>query len=170
MPRDIATAAERQQCTAAGVARVDIHFKYIVEVNTTYALSVRRTTPFLLAIQMTNYGLQCGPRSNWKRNVTTILALLGSAIIGLAIGLFFRVWAIVLVSPVIAILAAIVLQASGFGFLAGVSVVTGCLVVSQIAYLLAAAFHLHKGDISVQDEADADPGEHRYQDVRDKHQ
>ncbi|WP_439373081.1 hypothetical protein [Bradyrhizobium sp. DASA03120] len=102
--------------------------------------------------------------------MTIILALLGSAIIGLATGLFFRVWAMVLVSPATAVLAAIVLQASGFGFFAGVSVVIGCLVVGQIAYLLAAAFHLHEGDISVQDEADGDPGEHRYQDVRDKHQ
>lgn len=102
--------------------------------------------------------------------MTIILALLGSAIIGLATGLFFRVWAMVLVSPAIAILAAIILQASDFGFFAGVSVVTGCLVVSQIAFLLAAALRLHKGDISVQDEAYGDPGEHCHQDVRDKHQ
>jgi hypothetical protein len=101
--------------------------------------------------------------------VTIILALLGSAIIGLATGLFFRVWAMVLVSPATAVLAAIVLQASGFGFFAGVSVIVGCLVVGQIAYLLA-AFCVHKGDISVQDEVYGDPGEHRHQDVRDKHQ
>ncbi|TFV48408.1 hypothetical protein E4K65_12415 [Bradyrhizobium niftali] len=88
---------------------------------------------------------------------------------GLATGLFFRVWAMVLVSPATAVLAAIVLQASGFGFFAGVSVIVGCLVVGQIAYLLA-AFCVHKGDISVQDEVYGDPGEHRHQDVRDKHQ
>lgn len=91
---------------------------------------------------------------------TIILALLASAIIGLATGLFFRVWAMMLVSPAIAIIAAIVLQASSFGFFAGVSVVTGCLVICQIAYLLG-AFRLHKGAISVQNEADGDPGEHR---------
>ncbi|WP_271575027.1 hypothetical protein [Bradyrhizobium sp. CCBAU 11361] len=101
--------------------------------------------------------------------MTIILALLGSAIIGLGTGLFFRVWAIVLVSPAIAVLAAIVFQASGFGFFAGVSVIIGCLFVGQIGYLLA-AFCLHKGDISVQDEADGDPSEHRHQDVHDKHQ
>ncbi|WFU79257.1 hypothetical protein QA645_32855 [Bradyrhizobium sp. CIAT3101] len=98
--------------------------------------------------------------------MTIILALLGSAIIGLATGLSFRVWAMVLVSPAIAVLAAIVLQVSDFGFFAGVSVVIGCLVVSQIAYLLA-AFCRH--NISVQDEAYCDPGEHRHQGIRDKH-
>ncbi|MGY8681843.1 hypothetical protein Q2941_29265 [Bradyrhizobium sp. UFLA05-153] len=97
-----------------------------------------------------------------------MLALLGSAIIGLATGLFFRVWSMMLASPATAVLAAIFLQASGFGFFAGVSVVIGCLVVGQIAYLLA-AFCVHKGDISVQDEAYGDPGEHRHQDVGDKH-
>ncbi|MGY8662409.1 hypothetical protein Q3C01_08580 [Bradyrhizobium sp. UFLA05-109] len=101
--------------------------------------------------------------------MTIILALLGSAIIGLATGLFFRVWAMVLVSPANAVLAAIVLQASGFGFFAGVSVVIGCLVVGQIAYMLS-AFCVHKEDISVHDEAYGDPGVHRHQDVRDKHQ
>ncbi|SCB55094.1 hypothetical protein GA0061098_103469 [Bradyrhizobium shewense] len=101
--------------------------------------------------------------------MTTILVLLGSAIIGLGTGLFFRVWAMVLVSPATAVLAAVVLQASGFGFFAGVSVVIGSVLVGQIAYLLA-AFCLLKGDISLQDEADSDPGEHRHQDVRDKHQ
>ncbi|WP_129591052.1 hypothetical protein [Bradyrhizobium shewense] len=75
----------------------------------------------------------------------------------------------VLVSPATAVLAAVVLQASGFGFFAGVSVVIGSVLVGQIAYLLA-AFCLLKGDISLQDEADSDPGEHRHQDVRDKHQ
>lgn len=84
-------------------------------------------------------------------------------------GSVLSVWALVLVSSTIAVLAAIVLQVYGLGFCAGVSVVIGCLVVGQLAYLLA-AFRLHKGDISVQDEARGDPGEHCHQDVPDEHQ
>jgi hypothetical protein len=90
--------------------------------------------------------------------VTILLALLGSAMIGLATGLFCRGWAMALVSPAIAIVAAIVLHASSLGFFAGVSVVIGCLVVSQIAYVLA-LFRLHKADISVHDEPGGHPGE-----------
>jgi hypothetical protein len=106
---------------------------------------------------------------DWKHNVTIILAMLGSAIIGLAIGLFFRVWAILLVSPLISIVATIVVRADGFDIFAGVPIVIGCLVIAQIAYMLA-VLRLHKWGISVQDEPDGDPGEHRQQDVRDKRQ
>jgi hypothetical protein len=101
-------------------------------------------------------------------NVTVaFLLLLASAILGLLTGLFFRVWALVLVSPLIAVLAAIVLQVSAFRFAVGVPLIVGCLVVSQLAYL-AMAFHLHKGELSIQDEADSDPDECGERNIRGK--
>lgn len=90
---------------------------------------------------------------------TVLLLLLASAIIGLATGLFFRVWTLLLVSPATAILAATVLQTSGFGFWTGVPIVVGCLMAGQVAYL-AATFYVHRGELSVQDEIDGEPGKH----------
>ena len=95
---------------------------------------------------------------------TVLLLLLASGITGLAAGLFFRVWALLLVSPATAILAAIVLQSSDFGFWTGVPILVGCLIVSQLAYL-AAAFHLHRGGLSMQDDADGGPGKHSHRHI-----
>jgi hypothetical protein len=98
---------------------------------------------------------------NWEVIVTTALLLfLASGIAGLMTGLFLRVWALVLVSPVTAILAAIVLQSTGFGFWIGIPIMVGCLVLGQVAYL-AAAFYRQRGGLSVQDDVDGQPGEHR---------
>ncbi len=97
---------------------------------------------------------------NWEVIVTTALLLfLASGIAGLTTGLFLRVWALVLVSPVTAILAAIVLQNAGFGFWMGIPIVVGCLVFGQITYV-AAAFYMQRGGFSVQDDVDGKPGEH----------
>jgi hypothetical protein len=63
------------------------------------------------------------------------ILLVTSAILGLATGLVFRVWALALVSLSIAIASAISLGVHDFGFAAGVSVTIGCLVISQIAYI-----------------------------------
>jgi hypothetical protein len=95
--------------------------------------------------------------------------LLASAITGLATGLFLRVWALSLVSPVTAILAATVLQTSGFGFWTGVPIVVGCLVAGQLAYL-AGSFHVHRGRLSMQDEIDGEPGEHGHRHIDDKNE
>lgn len=100
---------------------------------------------------------------------TVLLLLLASAITGLATGLFFRVWALSLVSPATAILAATVLQTSGFGFWTGIPIVVGCLVTGQLAYL-AATFHLHRGKLSMQDEIDGEPGEHRHRHIEEENE
>lgn len=86
-----------------------------------------------------------------------LLLLVASGIAGLATGLFFRVWALLLVSPATAIVAATVLQSSEFGFWAGIPIVTACLMMGQFAYL-AATFHLYRGELSMQDETDGEPG------------
>ena len=95
---------------------------------------------------------------------TALLILFGSAIVGLATGLLFRIWALLLVSPAIAILAAVVLQISGFGFWTGIPIIIGSLISCQLAYMLA-AFHLHKGKSLAQDDIDGGPGQHRQEGI-----
>jgi hypothetical protein len=65
-----------------------------------------------------------------------LVALAASALLGLATGLVFRVWANAIVAPLIAFVSAIALASHGFGFLEGVLVTVACLVVSQFAYLV----------------------------------
>jgi uncharacterized membrane protein YkgB len=103
-------------------------------------------------------------------NVTIVFALLiTSAVLGLATGLVFRVWTIALVSLLIAILSAVALRAHGFGFARGVSVMIGCLVISQIAYV-AGAFIMSRSDNAeslTQEEVDGHPNNRGEQDVSD---
>lgn len=104
---------------------------------------------------------------NWEVIVTTALLLfLASGIAGLTTGLFLRMWAMALVSPVTAILAAIALQSTGFEFWTGIPIIVGCLVFGQIAYA-AAAFYMQRGGFSVQDDVDGTPGEHGKRNIGD---
>jgi hypothetical protein len=98
------------------------------------------------------------------------ILLVVSAILGLATGLVFRFWAMALVSLLIAIASAISLRAHGFGFAAGVSVMIGCLVVSQIAYV-AGVFMMVRSDEAenlTQVEVDGDPNSRGQQNVSDE--
>ena len=96
-------------------------------------------------------------------NVTVVLILLiASALLGFATGLLFRILALLPLSLLLAVLSAISLQASGFGFVRGVLTTIGCLVFSQIAYL-AAGIVMLRGTESLTKEVDGDPdrgGEH----------
>ncbi len=93
--------------------------------------------------------------------VFTLLAT--SALLGFATGLVFRVWAIALVSLLIAIGSAILLRAEDFGFAARVRVIIGCLVVSQIAYFAGAFMvpRFYRAEDLAQDEVDGDPDRRR---------
>ena len=86
----------------------------------------------------------------------------------MATGFVFKIWALVLISPLIAIFSAIVLHSGGFGLFAGVTVVAACLAICQLAYL-AATYLLHAREISVHDEIDGEPGEQREQKIRRQH-
>ena len=91
------------------------------------------------AIQLTDYDLRRALRSNWSKNVTIAFTLLlTSTLVGLATSLYFRVWTLMLVSPLIAVLAAIVLQSDGYAFATGAPIVVACLALNQIAYLTGA--------------------------------
>lgn len=94
--------------------------------------------------------------------------IVASALVGIATGYLFRIWALVIISPLIAVLSAIILRTHEFGMMAGVIVIAICLVVCQLAYL-AAAYFLHARDVSAHDEIDGEPGEASEQKIRRKH-
>jgi uncharacterized membrane protein YkgB len=103
-------------------------------------------------------------------NVTiTFSLLMASAVLGLASGLFLRVWTIAPVSLLIAALSAIFLHGYGFGFAGGVSITVGCLVISQVAYLAGGFIEscmCRTADL-MQEEVDGDPSGGGEQAVRD---
>jgi hypothetical protein len=68
--------------------------------------------------------------------IIVLVALAASALLGLATGLVFRVWANAIVAPLIAFVSALVLASHGFRFWEGVPVTVACLFVSQLAYLV----------------------------------
>ena len=94
--------------------------------------------------------------------------IVASALVGIATGYVFKIWALVVVSPLIAIFAAIILRVYEFGMLAGVTVIAGCLVICQLAYF-AAAYVLHTRDASSHDEIDGEPGETSEQKIPSQH-
>ncbi|MBR0708062.1 hypothetical protein [Bradyrhizobium liaoningense] len=87
-----------------------------------------------------------------------IVLIVASALVGIATGRVFRIWALVVVSPLIAIVSAIVLRTYDFGMVGGVTVIAVCLVASQLGYL-AASYLLHARAVSPHDEVDGEPGE-----------
>lgn len=94
--------------------------------------------------------------------------VVASALVGVATGHVFRIWALVLVSPLIAIFSAVVLRTYEFGLVAGVTVIAICLAVCQLAYL-AATYLLHARDVSSHDEVDGEPSEISEQKIRRQH-
>jgi hypothetical protein len=103
-------------------------------------------------------------------NVTITFTLVaGSAVLGLATGLFFRVWTVAPVSLMIAIFSSIFLRRHGFGFAGGVSITAGCLVISQVAYLGGGFIESRvygTADLT-QEEVDDDPSDGGEQNIRD---
>ncbi|MBR0950496.1 hypothetical protein [Bradyrhizobium canariense] len=97
-----------------------------------------------------------------------LVLIVASALVGIATGCVFRVWALVVISPLIAIFSAIILRAYEFGMMAGVLVIAGCLAVCQLAYF-AAAYVLHTRHASSHDEIDGEPGQASKQKIRSQH-
>ena len=105
-------------------------------------------------------------QADW--NVTVALALLlASALLGLATGRFFRVWALVPLSVLTAIASTISLQARGFEFAEGVPITIGCIVIGQMAYIFAGLvlFGSH-GDEDLTEELDDGPDDRGQHGVR----
>ena len=102
--------------------------------------------------------------------LVALLALAASTLLGLAVGLRFRVWANVVVAPIIAFGSAIALAAHGFRFFEGVLITVACLVASQAAYLVG-TFLASRTDVMddlADDVLDDQPGETREHGVGDK--
>ncbi|MDA9510217.1 hypothetical protein XI09_37340 [Bradyrhizobium sp. CCBAU 11386] len=94
--------------------------------------------------------------------------IVASALVGIATGYVYKIWALVVISPLIAVFSAIILRAYEFGMMAGVIVIAICLAVCQLAYL-AAAYVLHARNVSSHDEIDGEPGETPEQKIRRQH-
>ena len=100
------------------------------------------------------------------------VALIASALLGLAAGLMFRVWANLIVGPAIAVGSALALASHGFGFVEGALLTCTCLVVSQLSYLIA-AFMVSPDSIEsylAEHVLDPEPGENGEQNIGDEHQ
>ena len=80
----------------------------------------------------------------------------------------FKIWALVLISPLIAIFSAIVLRLFEFSLVGGVTVIAVCLAVCQLSYL-AATYVQHARGVSPHDEVDGEPGEDSEQKIRREH-
>lgn len=94
--------------------------------------------------------------------------VVASALVGIATGYVFRIWALVVISPFIAIFSAIILRIYEFGMMAGVIVIAICLAVAQLAYF-AASYLLHAPNVSAHDEVDGQPGQIGEQKIRRQH-
>ncbi len=101
-----------------------------------------------------------------------LTALVASALLGLAVGLLFRVWANVVAGPIIAFGSAIILAVNGFQVAEGVLITLACLVTSQVAYL-AGTFLTLRTDITdalTDDVPDDQPGQAREHGIGNKHE
>lgn len=65
-----------------------------------------------------------------------LIALAASALLGLATGFVFRVWANLVVAPLVAFGSAVALFDHGFKSFEGILATIACLFASQAAYLL----------------------------------
>jgi hypothetical protein len=100
------------------------------------------------------------------------VALASSALLGLATGLVFRVWANVIVALLIAFVSAIVLASYGFEFSEGVLVTVACLFVSQAAYFVGVFLDSRAGigNFLADDVLDDEPSENRERDIAGEQQ
>ena len=104
--------------------------------------------------------------------LVVLTALVASALLGLAVGLLFRVWANVVAGPIIAFGSAITLALHGFPIAEGVLITLACLVASQAAYLAGTYLALRTDitDALTDDVPDDQPGEAREHGIGGKHE
>lgn len=87
-----------------------------------------------------------------------LLLLIASALLGMATGFVFRVWANLFVAPLIAVVSTIGLRSYGFDFAACLSVTVGCLFTSQLTYLIGSLLSGgHVSDILAREVFDNEP-------------
>lgn len=100
----------------------------------------------------------------------TELLIATCSLAGLAVGLVFPSWAIVVTTVGIAVLATIVTILQGFGVVGGVALTTGCLVACQLSYLAGRFVSRRYGfpDLSADDDIDGDSGEPRQRSITEQ--
>ncbi|MBR0790730.1 hypothetical protein JQ631_16770 [Bradyrhizobium manausense] len=98
-----------------------------------------------------------------------IVLIAASALVGIATGYVFRIWALVLISPLLAVFSAIILRVSEFGMMAGVTVIAISLVACQLAYF-ATTYLRHAREVSPHDEIDGQPGKISEHKIRRQHE
>ena len=63
--------------------------------------------------------------------------LAGSALVGVLLGLYsFQLGTALIVTAIISVFAAAVLQNEGFGFFAGIAIIVACQTIHQLGYAL----------------------------------
>jgi hypothetical protein len=138
----------------------------LVEINDTRISQGIFQTIFLFLMLRTDHALR-DEAVEWEEwqyiMIIVLVALAVSALLGLAIGLVFRVWANAIAAPIIAFGSAIALASHGFGFFEGVLVTVACVVVSQAAYLVGAVLESRVGiaNFLADDVLDDQPGDNR---------
>lgn len=100
----------------------------------------------------------------------TELLIATCSLAGLAVGLIFPTWAIVVTTVAIAVVATTVTISQGFGVIGGVALTTGCLVACQLSYLAGRFVSRRYGfpDLSARNEIDGDSGEPRQRSITDQ--
>jgi hypothetical protein len=102
--------------------------------------------------------------------MNTVSALLAaSALLGLALGLYFRWPAILISAPILAIFSTTVLRNEGFDVPEGIAIIVVCLTVNQVAYWIGGTWLLAvrraDGASLPQDPPDDESGENGHGDV-----
>lgn len=100
----------------------------------------------------------------------TELLIATCSLAGLAIGLIFPTWAIVITTVAIAVFATTVTIWQGFGVMGGVALTTACLGACQLSYLAGRFISRRYGfpDLSATDEIDGDSGEPRQRSITEQ--
>ncbi|MFT4121598.1 hypothetical protein [Bradyrhizobium sp.] len=97
-----------------------------------------------------------------------LMLMAASALAGMATSFVFSIWALVLLSPLIAIFCAVVLHAHAFGVQDSVPLIAACVALYQMAYLVA-AYLLPPGHVSRPRETDGKPHKAGEQEIRGQH-
>lgn len=88
-----------------------------------------------------------------------------SALVGAAAGLRLKVFVLVPIAVLTALVSAVVLHWNGFGAGSGIATIIACLVLNQAAYMIVQIF-TPAADLLSNDVADSEPSPGREQTVR----
>jgi hypothetical protein len=98
--------------------------------------------------------------------MTVVFFLLAvSAVLGVLLGLArLRLLAVLITTLIVTVVAAVVLQNQGFGFVSGIAIVVACQTLHQLGYAFG-SFLVNRRSSLAGDQPDDDPGERRHEDI-----